>query len=124
MQPGERDEIQAIRAELEGLRAQVDAVGSASGRSWWARATARPRLAKRLTRVGLVALMLALPVVVSASHQFTDVPTSHTFHAAIAQAVRRAPHGRVYVHQVLPQRQRHARPDGRVPEPWPRPGRR
>ena len=85
MQPGERDEIQEIRAELEGLRAQVDAAGSADRRSWWARAAARPRLAKRLTRVGLVALMLALPVMVSASHQFSDVPTSHTFHAAIAK---------------------------------------
>lgn len=85
MHPGEHEEIQAIRAELEGLRAQVDAAGSVGGRSWWARATARPRLVKRLTRVGLVALMLALPVMVSASHQFTDVPTSHTFHSAISR---------------------------------------
>jgi len=85
MQPVERNEIQAIRAELEGLRAQVDAVGAAGGRSWLRRASARPKLAKRLTRIGLVALMLALPVVVSASHQFTDVPTSHTFHAAISR---------------------------------------
>ncbi len=85
MQPGEREEIQAIRAELEGLRAQVDAVGSFAGPSWWTRSIARPRLAKRLTRVGLVALMLALPVMVSASHQFTDVPTSHTFHSAISR---------------------------------------
>lgn len=85
MQPGDRNEIQAIRAELDGLRAQVDAAGSAGGRSWWARVTARPRLAKRLTRVALVALMLALPVMVSASHQFTDVRTSHTFHTAISR---------------------------------------
>ncbi len=83
MQPADRNEIQAIRAELDGLRAKVDAVGSARGRSWWAWASGRPRMARRLTRVGLVALMLALPVVVSASHQFVDVPTSHTFHAAI-----------------------------------------
>ena len=85
MEAVDRNEIQAIRAELEGLRAQVDAAGSASGGSWLARASARSKLAKRLTRVGLVALMLALPVMVSASHQFTDVPTSHTFHAAIAR---------------------------------------
>ena len=78
MQPVEHNEIQAIRAELEGLRAQVDAVGSAGGRSWLARASARPKLAKRLTRVGLVALMLALPVVVSANHQFTR--RSHVAH--------------------------------------------
>ena len=85
MQPGEHDEIQAIRAELLGLRAQVEATAAVGGRPWFARATARPRLAKRLTRVGLVALMLALPVIVSASHQFTDVPTSHTFHTAISR---------------------------------------
>lgn len=85
MQPGAHDEIQAIRAELRGLRAQIEASGQDGGRPWLARAAARPRLAKRLTRVGLVALMLALPVIVSASHQFTDVPTSHTFHAAISR---------------------------------------
>ena len=86
MQPADRNEILAIRAELEGLRAQINAVGSARRPSLWARAIARPRMARRLTRVGLVALMLTLPVVVSANHQFTDVPTSHTFHAAIARA--------------------------------------
>ena len=83
MQPGERDDIQAIRDELEGLRAQVNA-SRAGGRPWYARFV-RPKLAKRLTRVGLVALMLSLPVMVSASHQFTDVPTSHTFHTAISR---------------------------------------
>ncbi len=86
MQPGDRDEIGAIRAEIDGLRAQLDAAGSAAGPSWWTRATARPKLAKRLTRVALVALMLALPVMVSASHlPFRDVPTSHTFHTAISR---------------------------------------
>lgn len=85
MQPGAHEEIQAIRAEVEGLRAQVEATGSVRGRSRWSGLTARPRLAKRLTRVGLVALMLALPVIVSASHQFTDVPTSHTFHTSISR---------------------------------------
>jgi hypothetical protein len=85
MQPGGQEEIQAIRAELEGLRAQLDAVGSPGGHRWWMRASARPRLAKKLTRIGIVALMLALPVMVSASHQFTDVPTSHTFHSAISK---------------------------------------
>ena len=79
MQPVEHDEIQAIRAELEGLRAQVEG----RGRPRWGRVITRPSVVKRMTRIGLVALMLALPVVVSASHQFTDVPTSHTFHAAI-----------------------------------------
>jgi hypothetical protein len=85
MHPGDRDEIGAIRAELDGLRTRLDAAGSGGGPSWWTRATGRPRLAKRLTRVALVALMLALPVMVSASHVFTDVPTSHTFHSAISK---------------------------------------
>ncbi len=84
MHPGGRDDIQVIRDELEVLRTELDAVRSAGEHPWTSR-FARPRLAKRLTRVGLVALMLALPVMVSASHQFTDVPTSHTFHAAIAK---------------------------------------
>ena len=85
MESGDRSEIQAIRAELAGLRTQLDAVASAAGPSWWTRATSRPRLAKRLTRVALVGLMLALPVMVSASHNFSDVPTSHTFHTAISR---------------------------------------
>jgi hypothetical protein len=85
MQPGEHDEIRSIRSELEALRAQVDAVGSAGRPSWWARALPGPKLAKRLTRVGLVGLMLAMPVIVSASHQFSDVPSSHTFHTAISR---------------------------------------
>lgn len=85
MQPGGPEEIQAIRAELEGLKAQVEAVGSAGGHTWWTRLATRPGLAKKLTRIGIVALMLALPVMVSASHQFTDVPTSHTFHSAISK---------------------------------------
>src|SRR5688572_14903283 len=85
MESGDRSEIQAIRAELAGLRTQLDAVSSTAGPSWWTRATSRPRLAKRLTRVALVGLMLALPVMVSASHVFNDVPTSHTFHTAISR---------------------------------------
>ena len=42
MQPGGPEEIQAIRAELEGLKAQVDAVGSAGGATWWTRAAEFP----------------------------------------------------------------------------------
>jgi len=84
MRPDKRDEIHVIRDELERLRAEVDAVRIAGGRPRWTRAV-RPRIAKRLARIGLVALMLALPVMVSASHQFTDVPDSHTFHAAISK---------------------------------------
>jgi hypothetical protein len=85
MRADDRAEIQAIRDELAGLRAQVDTAHSGGRPSWWTRVMARPRVAKRLTRVGIVTLMLALPVMVSASHQFTDVPTSSTFHAAISK---------------------------------------
>lgn len=83
MQPGGNDEIQAIRNEMDGLRAEVRSVRGAA-RPWWVRAV-RPKTAKRLTRIGLVALMLAMPVMVSASHQFSDVPTSNTYHASIAR---------------------------------------
>ena len=84
MERGDRDEINVIRDELERLRADVAAGRSGRERRWWS-AGRRPRLAKTLSRVGLVALMLALPVMVSASHQFTDVPTSHTFHTVISR---------------------------------------
>lgn len=42
----------------------------------------RPR--RRLIVAGVVALMLAVPVAVNASHIFSDVPTSNTFHTAIS----------------------------------------
>jgi hypothetical protein len=84
MRPRDGDDIQVIRDELRLLRAEVDADRSARRRPWWTRA-ARPTLARRLTRVGLVALVLALPMMVSASHQFSDVPTSHTFHTTISR---------------------------------------
>jgi phage baseplate assembly protein gpV len=38
---------------------------------------------KSSTLIGLVVLMLALPLAVFASHQFTDVPDSNTFHNSI-----------------------------------------
>jgi hypothetical protein len=83
MEPGANDDIQAIRNELEGLRTEVHAARAAT-RPWWARAY-RPRLAKRLTRVGVVALMLAMPVLVSAAFPFTDVPTSNTYYTSISR---------------------------------------
>ena len=42
---------------------------------------------RRLAVVGVAALMLALPVAVSASHQFSDVPTSSTYHTTISRLV-------------------------------------
>jgi len=43
-----------------------------------------PRRARRLVVIGVTGLLLALPVAVSASHIFSDVPTSNTFHAVIS----------------------------------------
>lgn len=85
MERGDRDDIQVIRDELERLRADVHAARSEGERRRWS-AGGRPRLVKALSRVGLVALMLALPVIVSASHTpFTDVPSSHSFHTVIGR---------------------------------------
>ena len=44
----------------------------------------RSRARRRIAAIGVVVLMLALPVAVSASHIFSDVPTSNTFHASIS----------------------------------------
>ena len=42
------------------------------------------RSRRRLIAAGVVTLLLALPVGVYASHDFSDVPTSNTFHAVIS----------------------------------------
>jgi S-layer homology domain len=42
---------------------------------------------RRLAVVGVAALILALPVAVSASHQFSDVPTSSTYHTSVSRLV-------------------------------------
>jgi S-layer family protein len=42
---------------------------------------------RRLVAVGVAALILALPVAVSASHQFSDVPTSSTYHTSVSRLV-------------------------------------
>ncbi len=39
---------------------------------------------RRIAAIGVVVLMLAVPVAVSASHIFSDVPNSNTFHASIS----------------------------------------
>lgn len=51
----------------------------------WSRAVTRVRSLRRLTVVGIVALMLAVPIAVSASHLFSDVPTSSTYHTTVAR---------------------------------------
>jgi hypothetical protein len=51
----------------------------------WRRGLTRMRHARRLTVVGIAALMLALPVAVSATHIFSDVPTSSFFHNPVSR---------------------------------------
>ncbi len=51
------------------------------------RLATRIRASRRLTVVGIAALMLAVPVAVSASHVFSDVPTSSTYHTTVARLV-------------------------------------
>jgi hypothetical protein len=65
-QPDRIAQLEERMAELEGRR-------PTGGRR-------RPRLVRRFALIGLV-LALTIPAgVVLASHQFSDVPTSHTFH--------------------------------------------
>jgi hypothetical protein len=45
----------------------------------------RPR--RRFIVVGVAVLLLALPIAVSASHQFSDVPTSSTYHTSVSRLV-------------------------------------
>jgi S-layer homology domain len=50
----------------------------------WRRSLTKVRRMRRLTVVGVAALILAVPIAVSASHIFSDVPTSNTFHTSIS----------------------------------------
>jgi len=78
----DRDEFERVRAELDELRAEIATVRR-RGR-WIARLEVVPT-GRRLAIAGLTALMLALPVAVSANHVFSDVPTSSTYHKPIAR---------------------------------------
>lgn len=83
MQSGHRDEIQELRAEVAGMRAELEARTHHS--PGWRLAVTRVRALRRVTVVGIVALMLAVPVAVSANHLFSDVPTSNTYHTTVAR---------------------------------------
>jgi hypothetical protein len=85
MQPGHQDEIQELRDELAGMRAELEA--RTHGSPIWRRTVTRVRSFRRLTVVGIVALMLAVPLAVSASHLFSDVPTSNTYHTSVSRLV-------------------------------------
>ena len=86
MRTGDHDDVQDIRDELADLRAELESVRQTRAAPW-TRARAKVRSMRRLTVVGIAALMLAVPVAVSAVHDFTDVPTSNTFHTSISRLV-------------------------------------
>lgn len=66
------DDLDPVIRALEARIAELEAERRPARRG-------ASRLLRRVA-VGLVALALLVPGVVLASHQFTDVPTSHTFH--------------------------------------------
>jgi S-layer homology domain len=47
--------------------------------------TVRRRLSRRVIAIGVGAMLLAVPVAVSANHDFSDVPTSNTYHTSISR---------------------------------------
>jgi hypothetical protein len=53
----------------------------------WRRGLTNVRRMRRLIVVGVAALILAVPIAVSASHAFNDVPTSSTYHTTTARLV-------------------------------------
>jgi hypothetical protein len=80
MHPSDANDIAALRAEVSQLRTEI---GSARATRPARRLPRMHRLRRSTSVIALVGLMIALPMAVSASHQFTDVPTSNTFHANI-----------------------------------------
>ncbi len=74
-----------LRARLDAMRAEMDALEHALSSDSAPPLTPRPRR-RRMRLIGGVLLAIvavAVPVGVFASHQFTDVPTSNTFHGSI-----------------------------------------
>ena len=73
-------EFDALRAEVAALRTVV---GAPAARPAAATPRRRSRLHRVLAAAALTSLIVAMPVLVSAIHQFSDVPTSSTFHTSI-----------------------------------------
>jgi hypothetical protein len=81
MPPTDLHDIQALREEVSELRGELGAMRAARPAR---RAPRLGRLRRSTSVLALIGLLVAMPVAVSASHVFTDVPTSHTFHTNIA----------------------------------------
>lgn len=74
-------DLDVLRAEVSELRTELGAIRTDRA----ARSVPRfPRLRRSVAVLGIIAVLVALPVAVSASHIFTDVPDSNTFHANIS----------------------------------------
>jgi hypothetical protein len=74
-----------LRARLEAIRAEMDALEHELGSDNAGPRAARPRRRRGLAVAGVVLAIVAVavPVGVFAGHQFTDVPQSNTFHGSI-----------------------------------------
>ena len=79
-QDGSRD-LDVLRAEVSELRSELDAMRSHPPASPPRRF---PRFRRSVAVLGVIAVLVALPVAVSASHIFTDVPDSNMFHSNIS----------------------------------------
>jgi len=79
------DQLTTLRAEVDAIARRIE--GDPPVAPAAAAAGPAPRPHRRRRRLGLalavLALAIAVPGAVLASHQFTDVPDSHTFHANI-----------------------------------------
>jgi hypothetical protein len=73
-------EFDSLKAEVAALRTVV---GFPVARDGAAKPRRRSLLHRGLAVLTLTGLIVAMPVLVTASHQFSDVPTSNTFHASI-----------------------------------------
>jgi hypothetical protein len=76
-------ELSELRQEVIALRQRLDNLETPSGATRARRSTTPARWRRPLTIVAVVAMLAALPLTVSASHSFTDVPDSNTFHLNI-----------------------------------------
>lgn len=76
-----RSRLDALRSEMDAIEARIAAPSAPTA------APSRPRRRRSRTLVGMavLALAIAVPGVVLANHQFSDVPDSNTFHASIAK---------------------------------------
>lgn len=74
-------EFAALKAEVAALRASV--AGPVTPLSVAPQRRGRSRLHRAILAASFTALLVAMPMLVSASHQFSDVAATNTFHTSI-----------------------------------------